>query len=201
MLDSATATATPQCQPSSSRRHGCARAAGISQPPLADTACAWQSTCAPGCQDTSVTPLPVYDSGDYDLPGYTARMAQICCLEYSLPYLPKSGFALLSLAKRGNVDLLDAILSYQVLNAATPVLIAVVGFGWAMYAVERRLNGEQFETPSAGVYFAMGACPRNAIAACLRVLTQAPCSLRCLQFRSARLALATWRPRPGRAES
>jgi hypothetical protein len=107
-----------------------------------------------------VTPLPVYEAGDYDLPSYSSRMQEICCLEYSLPYLPKSGFALFSLATRGNVDLVSAILSYQVLNAATPVLIAVVVFGWAMYAVERRLNGEQFETPSAGVYFAMGACPR-----------------------------------------
>lgn len=109
-----------------------------------------QATCLPGCQDTSVTPLPVYDSNDYSMPGYLARMEQVCCLQYSIPYLPKSGFAIFSVAGRGKANLVDAIISYQVLNAATPVIIAIIGFGWVMYAVERRMNPD-FSTPSAGV--------------------------------------------------
>ena len=104
-----------------------------------------------------MTLLPVFDSADYELANYSSHLDNICCLEYSVPYLPKSGFALFSVATRGKTDLVDAILSYQVLNAATPVLIAIVGFGWVMYFLERRLNGDQFDTPSAGVYFAFVA--------------------------------------------
>ena len=98
-----------------------------------------------------MTPLPVYDSVDYSLPSYQSRMDDVCCLEYSLPYLPRSGFALFSLATRGKADLVHAIVSYQVLNAATPVVVAIVGFGWVIYALECRLNNEQFATPSAGI--------------------------------------------------
>ena len=110
-----------------------------------------QATCTPGCVDRTVTPLPVYDSVDYSLPSYQSRMDDVCCLEYSLPYLPRSGFALFSLATRGKADLVHAIVSYQVLNAATPVVVAIVGFGWVIYALECRLNNEQFATPSAGI--------------------------------------------------
>ena len=98
-----------------------------------------------------MTPLPVYDSVDYSSPIYQERMEDVCCLEYSLPYLPRSGFALFSLATRGKADLVSAIVSYAVVNAATPVIVAIVGFGWVIYALECRLNNEQFATPSAGV--------------------------------------------------
>jgi hypothetical protein len=107
--------------------------------------------CTSSCVDRTVTPLPVYDTADYSLPSYQSRMNDVCCLEYSLPYLPRSGFALFSLATRGKANLVDAIISYQVLNAATPVIVAIVGFGWVIYALECRLNGEQFATPSAGI--------------------------------------------------
>ena len=95
--------------------------------------------------------MPVYDTADYSLPSYQSRMDDVCCLEYSLPYLPRSGFALFSLATRGKADLVHAIVSYQVLNAATPVIVAIVGFGWVIYALECRFNDEQFTTPSAGI--------------------------------------------------
>ena len=98
-----------------------------------------------------MTPLPVYDTADYSLPSYQSRMDDVCCLEYSIPYLPRSGFALFSLATRGKADLVHAIVSYQVLNAATPVIVAIVGFGWVIYALECRFNDEQFTTPSAGI--------------------------------------------------
>jgi hypothetical protein len=101
------------------------------------------------------------------------------CLEYSISYLPKSGFAIFSLATRGKVLLADAILSMGVLNASTPVLIAIVGFGWVMWLLERRLNKDQFPTPSAGVCAccsnaAACICPSHAFPACAQTLALSP---------------------------
>jgi hypothetical protein len=45
----------------------------------------------------------------------------------------------------------DASLSHQVLNAATPVLIAIVTFGWVMWLLERRANPRQFNGQHSGV--------------------------------------------------
>jgi hypothetical protein len=73
------------------------------------------------------------------------------CLEYGVSYMPASGFALFSRASRGSALLVDAILSYQVLNAATPVLIAIVTFGWVMWLLERRANPRQFNGQHSGV--------------------------------------------------
>ncbi len=68
-----------------------------------------------------------------------------------MSYLPDSGFALLSVATRNDYGIVDAIFSYEVLNTATPIVIALIGFGWVMYALERRGNPKQFSTQSAGV--------------------------------------------------
>ena len=49
---------------------------------------------------------------------------------------------------------MTAILSVDVLNAATPIVIAVIAFGWLIYARECRDNNKQFHAQHAGVYFA-----------------------------------------------
>jgi hypothetical protein len=91
------------------------------------------------------------------------------CLEYGVSYMPASGFALFSRASRGSALLVDAILSYQVLNAATPVLIAIVTFGWVMWLLERRANPRQFNGQHSGVC----ACVRAH--ACARCCCTAAC--------------------------
>jgi hypothetical protein len=67
--------------------------------------------------------------------------------------MPSSGFAIMSLAAPMDGSVVRAILSFAVLNAATPVLIAVVSFGWLIWLVERRANPEQFTGQHIGVYF------------------------------------------------
>jgi len=52
------------------------------------------------------------------------------------------------------MSLVTAILSIEVLNAATPIVIAIISFGWIMYAIECRDNNNQFHAQHAGVYFA-----------------------------------------------
>ena len=110
--------------------------------------------CGPDCPDTRVTPMAVYPASDYVDYAYQVRQDRVCCLDYGLSYLPASGFALLSLTQGADTSLVRAILSFDVLNAATPVFIALVGFGWLMYAVERKENPKQFHSQHAGVYFA-----------------------------------------------
>ena len=110
--------------------------------------------CGPDCPDTRVAPMAVYPAEDYADYSYQSRQDHVCCLDYSLSYLPQSGFALFSLTQAADASLIGAILSYDVLNAATPVFIALVGFGWLMYLVERRDNPKQFHSQHAGVYFA-----------------------------------------------
>lgn len=58
------------------------------------------------------------------------------------------------MAKTKGVSLVDAILSADVLNAATPIVISIIGFGWVMYAIEGRENNKQFHSQHAGVYYA-----------------------------------------------
>jgi hypothetical protein len=78
--------------------------------------------------------------------------------------MPASGFALFSRATRGSARLVDAILSYQVLNVATPVVIAIVAFGWVMWVLERRANPKQFNGQHSGVCACscMRACVHHA---------------------------------------
>lgn len=76
------------------------------------------------------------------------------CLDYGVPHMPANGFALLSKPKPSDISLVSAIISVDVLNAATPIIIAIIGFGWLMYAVEGRDNKEQFRSQHAGVYYA-----------------------------------------------
>lgn len=77
----------------------------------------------------------------------------------------QSGFGLLSIATNAPTSVIDAIASIDVLNAGTPVIIAIVGFGVALCLIEGRAN-KQFNALDNGVYFAfVGACSR--LRACL----------------------------------
>jgi hypothetical protein len=163
-------------------------------------ACVAQAACTQDCLNTSVTPLPEYNSSDYEETFYQSRLDDICararararrpfvsrrllsasfalsltharapfrrpgCLEYGTPYLPASGFALFSRATKGRTDLVDAILSYEVLNAATPVLIAIISFGWLIWALERHANPQQFNAQHSGVC----ACARARVQCIVR---------------------------------
>ncbi len=157
-----------------------------------------RASCTQDCLNTAVTPLPEYNSSDYEETFYESRLDDICaharartrlfdlhrkktriaglvsyapqtaaffaplfpgCLEYGTPYQPASGFALFSRATTGRTDLVDAILSYEVLNAATPVLIAIISFGWVMWLLERHVNPKQFNGQHSGVC-ALRACVR-----------------------------------------
>jgi hypothetical protein len=77
----------------------------------------------------------------------------------------QSGFGLLSIATNAPTSVIDAIASIDVLNAGTPVIIAIVGFGVTLCLIEGRAN-KQFNALDNGVYFAfVGACSR--LRACL----------------------------------
>ena len=110
-----------------------------------------RASCPTSCPSQ---PLPDLPGSDYELESYRDRLDTICCLEYGVPHLPANGFALFSKAKPKQVSLVNAILSVDLLNAATPIVIAVVLFGWLMYMVERRDNKAQFHAQHSGVYFA-----------------------------------------------
>ena len=112
-----------------------------------------RAACTASCPDTSVSPLPDLPGADYVLASYRDRLSTICCLEFGVSHMPASGFALLSKAHGSGASLVGAILSLDVLNAATPIIIAVIGFGWLMYLVEHRDNA-QFHAQHSGVYFA-----------------------------------------------
>lgn len=91
---------------------------------------------------------------DYSSPAYRDRQRiDGCCLTYSVPHLPASGFALLSIARRGDFPLVGAIVSVEVLNVATPIVISMLGFGWLIFLLEFPKNGHQFNSQSAGIYF------------------------------------------------
>ena len=78
----------------------------------------------------------------------------------------------MSVAHGKRANLLHAILSIQVLNTATPVLLGIVGFGWALYVVERRANSRQFRSQAAAVCACM--LPRTDARAARCALTCAP---------------------------
>ena len=98
---------------------------------------------------TSATSLD-YSSAEYR----DRQRVDACCLTYSVPHLPASGFALLSIARRGDFPLVGAIVSVEVLNVATPIIIGIFVFGWLIFLLEHPTNGRQFSSQSAGIYFA-----------------------------------------------
>ena len=69
--------------------------------------------------------LPVLPEADYGSTPYVARLDGVCCIEYGLAYY-KSGFSIMSLVTNKPDSIMAAILSIEVLNAATPVLIAIM---------------------------------------------------------------------------
>jgi hypothetical protein len=111
-----------------------------------------RATCGASCPDPSVTPLQDLPGADYALESYRARLNTICCLDYGVPHLPANGFALFSKAVTQEMSLFKAIFSVEVLNAATPILIGIICFGWVMYILERHDN-KQFHAQHGGVYF------------------------------------------------
>ena len=113
-----------------------------------------RATCSASCPDPAVTLLLDLPGADYVQASYRDRLDTICCLEYGVPHLPSNGFALFSKVVPKDVSLVTAILSVDVLNAATPIVIAVIVFGWLMYLIERRDNNSQFHAQHSGVYFA-----------------------------------------------
>jgi hypothetical protein len=115
-----------------------------------------RAICDVTCPDPSVLLLPELPAADYGQDAYLSRLENMCCLDYGVPYY-QSGFALMSLATGSPTTLMTAIVSVQVLNAATPVLIAIIGFGTVMWLLERGVNGKQFYAHDAGVYFAFVA--------------------------------------------
>ena len=58
----------------------------------------------------------------------------------------------MSIATNAPTSVLSAIASIDVLNAGTPVIIAIIGFGATMSLIERSFN-KQFEHLDSGVYF------------------------------------------------
>jgi hypothetical protein len=82
-----------------------------------------------------------------------ARTPRRCCLDYSISYY-HSGFALLSQARASPNSVVNALVNVDVLNAATPVIIAIIGFGTLIWLVERRANKRLFGSQTDGVYFA-----------------------------------------------
>ena len=58
----------------------------------------------------------------------------------------------MSIATNAPTSVLSAIASVDVLNAGTPVIIAIIGFGATMCLIERSSN-KQFEHLDSGVYF------------------------------------------------
>jgi hypothetical protein len=115
-----------------------------------------RAICDTSCPDPSVTPLPELSAADYGQDAYLSRLEQMCCLDYGVPYY-QSGFALMSLSTGAPTTLITAIVSVAVLNAATPVIIAIIGFGTLMWLLERGVNGKQFHAHDAGIYFAFVA--------------------------------------------
>lgn len=59
----------------------------------------------------------------------------------------------MSIATNAPTSVISAIASVDVLNAGTPVIIAIIGFGTVMCFIERRTN-KQFKAHEDGVYFA-----------------------------------------------
>ncbi len=114
-----------------------------------------RAACPASCPDTAAAPLPVMDEADYGSAAYLSRLENICCIEYGLAYY-KSGFSILSLVTNHADSIMAAILSIEVLNAATPVLIAIMVYGTAMWLLERPVN-RAFSTQTNGIYYAFVA--------------------------------------------
>ena len=114
-----------------------------------------RATCGPSCPDTSTHRLPELPASDYGTAEYLDRLQGTCCLEYGVSYLT-SGFALLSLSQTSAKPptVVASILSVDMMNAASPVIIALLGFATLIWLFERRAGSGHFRTPFAALYYA-----------------------------------------------
>lgn len=117
---------------------------------LDPTRAACPSTCA-----AQLSVLPASDYSGADAAAYGARLSEVCCLKYSIPYMLDGGFALLSIATTAPDAPLRALFSVQVLNAASLVLIAIVAYGLALYLAEFQRSAAKVKKPYHGMYFAL----------------------------------------------
>ena len=114
-----------------------------------------RATCtASACPALSPSALIVeFPTSDYGQPAYLARQDQICCIEYGVPYF-QSGFSLLSLAQPLPTSVVEAIVNVEVLNAGTPVVVALFSYGFLMTCIEWRGNRRMFTGIWAAAYYA-----------------------------------------------
>ena len=114
-----------------------------------------RATCGPSCPDTSTHRLPELPASDYGTAEYLDRLQGTCCLEYGVSYLT-SGFALLSLSQTSAKPptVVASILSVDMMNAASPVIIALLGFATLIWLFERQAGSGHFRTPFAALYYA-----------------------------------------------
>ena len=99
------------------------------------------------------TEIAEFPTSDYGQPGYLARQAQICCVEYGTPYF-QSGFAILSLSQPLPTSVVQAIVNVDVLNAGTPVVVALFSYGFVMTCIEWRGNKKMFSGIWSSAYYA-----------------------------------------------
>ena len=113
-----------------------------------------RATCAaascPALNASGIVELP---TSDYGQPAYLARQSQVCCLSFGTPYY-QSGFALLSLSQPLPTSVVEAIVNVDVLNAGTPVLVALFSYGFIMTAIEWKGNRKMFSGIWASAYYA-----------------------------------------------
>ena len=97
--------------------------------------------------------IPEYPTSDYGQPSYNSRLQQVCCLSYGVSYF-QSGFSLLSISQPAPNSVTDAIVNVDVLNAGTPVVVAIFSFGFVMTVIEYGRNKEHFDGIWSSAYFA-----------------------------------------------
>ena len=113
-----------------------------------------RATCGASCPDTLKHPIVELPASDYGTPQYLGRLEATCCLEYGVSYL-MSGFALFSVAQHTKpATVVAAILSVDMMNAVSPVIIALLGFATLIWLFEHRANPAHFASPFAALYFA-----------------------------------------------
>ena len=106
--------------------------------------------CANPAAAGSPAGLPVYSGALSASAAYVSRWSSVVCLDYGLPYYT-SGYAILSLPTASAVSVGDSVLSVDLLNVATALFVAIFGFGFVMYFVEK--NNPLFRDMETSVYY------------------------------------------------
>jgi voltage-gated potassium channel Kch len=106
--------------------------------------------CANPAAAGSPAGLPVYSGALSASAAYVSRWSSVVCLDYGLPYYT-SGYAILSLPTAAAVSVGDSVLSVDLLNVATALFVAIFGFGFVMYFVEKQ--NPLFRDMETSVYY------------------------------------------------